>query len=206
MNGLDMLAIAWDEEIVRVLVALVTAAVLAYAGYIVATLRGNHKKDSERDEKLDKLVQYHEGIPADDFLGLPAIPGVNDRLTHQEVVNRELAERQQQIISMVETGNGKTIGEKVDEIEKLASKALIQGSSALAAVKETQEVDKELKSSLDEVTSRLDRAEEERRLIMQQSLEGWRQYSEMLGVEPGDPPWIEWTKDKEEGGQTDGTV
>jgi len=108
---------------IRMMETILVSGILALSGYVLALLRHNRKVDKSRDIKLDKLVEYHEGIPADDFLGLPAIPGLNERLHRQEEVNKQLTLGQKEIHAMVETGNGTTIGKKVDNIEAIAQNA-----------------------------------------------------------------------------------
>lgn len=112
-----------NDGVIRIIETLIVSGILALGGYLFAVLRLHRKTDKTRDIKLDKLVSYHEGIPADDFLGLPAIPGLNERLHHQEIINTDLAKTQQEILEMVQTNNGKTIGQKVDNIEHIATRA-----------------------------------------------------------------------------------
>jgi hypothetical protein len=112
-----------NDGVIRIIETLIVSGILALGGYLFAVLRLHRKIDKTRDIKLDKLVSYHEGIPADNFLGLPAVPGLNDRLSKQEMINGELAAVQQEILEMVHTGNGKTIGQKVDNIEHIATRA-----------------------------------------------------------------------------------
>lgn len=126
-----------NDVVIRVVETLIVSGVLALGGYWFAVLRLHRKTDKTRDIKLDKLVSYHEGIPADNFLGLPAVPGLNDRLTKQEIINGELAATQQEILEMVHTKNGKTIGQKVDNIEHIATRA--EAAAAEASGKADQQ-------------------------------------------------------------------
>lgn len=111
------------DSTLRVIETIIVSGLVAIGGYSFALLKTHRKIDKVRDTKIDKLVSYHEGIPADEFLGLPSVPGLNERLSKQELINVELADRQKAIIEMVQTGNGKTIGQKVDNIEHIASNA-----------------------------------------------------------------------------------
>jgi hypothetical protein len=112
-----------NDGVIRIVETLIVSGLVAGLGYVVAVLKLRRNHDKTRDIKLDKLVEYHEGIPADDFLGLPAVPGLHDRLVNQELINKELASTQKEILNLVHTGNGRTIGQKVDNIEHIAVEA-----------------------------------------------------------------------------------
>jgi hypothetical protein len=188
----------WADIWPRLVEALIVAFVLWLAKWTWDLRKASHA----RDQKLDRLLAYHEGIPADPITGEAAIPSVAAQL---EEVTRQVTPN---------GGDSDTLADRVVRVESLAHKALSQGSTALDAVKGIQEADKRTAQQLESVNERLDQAEDERREIMSQSLEGWKRFSKILNIEPGDPPWIKWTKDnpgrrredRKEGENDDGTV
>jgi hypothetical protein len=133
------------DDVIRMAETIAVSGILAFSGYAIAATRLNRKQDKSRDIKLDKLVEYHEGIPADDFLGRPAVPGLNERLAKQEILNDTLTTNQRMIMSMIDTGNGKTIGQKVDNIEHIAQAA---ASAAQLASEQANELNQLVHDSL----------------------------------------------------------
>ena len=181
---------------------LVEALLVAFILWLSKVIWDVQKASKRRDHKIDKLLAFHEGIPADPITGEKAVPSVAEQLTE---VTRQVTPN---------GGDSDTLADRVVRVENLAHKALTQGSSALQEVKEIKATDKATAYEITKLNDRLDSAEEERREIMQQSLEGWRKFSDMLKIDPGDPPWIKWTRetnprrrreDKKEG-ENDGSV
>lgn len=129
-----------NEGLIRIIETLIIAGLVSAFGYFFAFYRTNRKKDKLRDTKLDKLVEYHEGVPADDFLGRPRIMGLNERLEKQELISEELGEIQRLILQMVHTGNGRTIGQKVDNIEHIAADAAVASAKASEKAEELKAV------------------------------------------------------------------
>lgn len=188
----------WSEIWPRLVEALIVAFVLWLAKWTWDI----RKASVARDHKIDKLLAYHEGIPADKITGEPAIPSVAAQL---EEVKRQVTPN---------GGDSDTLADRVVRVEGMAAKALTQGSSALDEVKKIKEADIATTMAVNDVNDRLDKAEEERREIMSQSLEGWRHFAKLLNIDAGDPPWIKWTKQSNPGrrredqkeGENDGTV
>jgi hypothetical protein len=124
----------------HVIETLFVAGFVALVSYVVAIYRSNHRKEKERDKKLDKLLEFHEGVPADKFLGQPAIMGLHERLQKQDILNEQLATTQREILDLVHTGNGRTIGQKVDNIVHVAEDAKVVGQEALQRANEVKEI------------------------------------------------------------------
>ena len=181
---------------------LVEALLVAFILWLAKVIWDVQKASKTRDHKIDKLLAFHEGIPADKITGEPAVLSVAQQLTE---VTRQVTPN---------GGDTDTLADRVVRVEGMAAKALTQGSSALQEVKEIKATDKATAEQIVQLNDRLDSAEDERREIMQQSLEGWRKFSELLNIDPGDPPWIKWTRKDNPGrrredrkeGVNDGTV
>lgn len=69
------------SQVVELLLAVATAAIIGAAGYLIRYLRTRGAAERDRDHKLDRILVAFEGAPADPLAGTPLRVGILERIS-----------------------------------------------------------------------------------------------------------------------------